>query len=89
MNANPEHFDRCERGLARAQEVRLRQLPREVRAHLNRRAHSEGQRHAEAVKACMQDELLRLRAAGATVAELMAWLEPQPAGDRPAAEPPR
>jgi hypothetical protein len=37
----------------------------------------------------MQDELLRLRAAGATVAELMAWLERQPACDRPAAEPPR
>ncbi|NMG53613.1 hypothetical protein [Aromatoleum aromaticum] len=55
----------------------MQNFPRTVTGALNRLAHREGLRHAEAVKSRLAAELARLKGNGATHAEMLAHLERQ------------
>lgn len=57
-------------------------LPRDLKAALNRYAHAEGQRHAEAVKTRLLADLERMKSAGASLADLLAHIERQAGADR-------
>ncbi|CAI06545.1 hypothetical protein ebA808 [Aromatoleum aromaticum EbN1] len=60
----------------------MQTYPRSIKTALNRRAHAEGLAYEEAVKSRLLAELERLKANGATPAELVAYLE----GEHPATE---
>ncbi|QTQ33007.1 Uncharacterized protein pbN1_30190 [Aromatoleum bremense] len=52
----------------------MQNLPRTVTSLLNRRSHAEGLAYAEAVKSRLLADLERLKANGATHAEIIAYL---------------
>jgi len=60
-------------------------IPRQLKTSINRLAHSEGIRHESRIKALLIERLEAMREAGATEAELLAylatWQQPQQGGE--------
>ena len=49
-------------------------IPRQLKAAINKLAHSEGIRHESRIKSLLIEQLEAMRAAGSTDAELLAYL---------------
>ena len=75
----------CALSASTREELQIMDIPRQLKTAINKLAHAEGIRYESRIKAMLIEQLEAMREAGATDAELLAYL----AARRPSESPDR